>query len=173
MRKIGLFAAMILISILRCASTAQPLPNQWDLAREKIKIHRFSTPIPANEVRDKVSSEQGIDAAIDFCKRTGITKIYLEEYRDRYEAKRQMIEHARDRFRAEGLEVSGYVTTTLIGKSSKGWTGISCYTNQGTQEQVQAIFEYAASMFDEVMIDDFLSPIACAMNAKQPSRPGR
>jgi len=155
MRRIGLFAAIIL-SVIRSASAAEPAPNLWDLAHEKIKIHRFSTLIPANEVRDKLSTEQGIDAAIDFCKRTGITKIYLEEYRDGVQAKREAIEHARDRFRAAGLEVSGCVTTTLIGKSSKGWNGISCYTNQGTQEQLQSIFEYAASMFDEVMIDDFL-----------------
>jgi len=38
----------------------------------------------------------------------------------------------------------------------EGWNLISCYTNKGTQKSLQEIFEYTASIFDEIMIDDFL-----------------
>ncbi len=47
------------------------------------------------------------------------------------------------------------MTTTGVGKRSTGWEAISCYTDQPTQEQLQRIFEYAAGLFDEIMIDDF------------------
>jgi hypothetical protein len=43
-----------------------------------------------------------------------------------------------------------------VGKISTGWNLISCYTNKGTQKSLQEIFEYTASIFDEIMIDDFL-----------------
>jgi hypothetical protein len=32
---------------------------------------------------------------------------------------------------------------------------VCCYTDQNTQANLQAVFEYAASIFDEIMIDDF------------------
>jgi hypothetical protein len=48
------------------------------------------------------------------------------------------------------------VTPTKVGKSSTRWKEtISCYTDKPTQDKLQAIFEYAASCFDEIMIDDF------------------
>src|SRR5262249_14540084 len=47
-------------------------------------------------------------------------------------------------------------TTTRVGKpSSRSKDTISCYTDSQTQSNLQSIFEYAASLFDETMIDDF------------------
>jgi hypothetical protein len=43
-----------------------------------------------------------------------------------------------------------------VGKQSTGWNIIDCYTDVPTQEHLQEIFEYTASLFDEIMIDDFL-----------------
>ena len=51
--------------------------------------------------------------------------------------------------------MSGCVTTTKVGKDSTGWKSIACYTDEPTQKHLQEIFEYTASMFDEIMIDDF------------------
>ena len=144
------------LGAIPAAFAAEPSPDLWQLARDKADVHRFSTLIPASEVRDYLSTDKGIDNAIDFCKHTAITKIYLEEFRDGYQAKRETIERARDRFRAVGIEVSGCVTTTGVGKPSTNYKPVACYTDQATQEHLQAIFEYAASMFDEIMIDDFL-----------------
>src|SRR5215510_9180403 len=53
------------------------------------------------------------------------------------------------------FEVSGCVTTTQVGKKSNRWNIIACYTDQATQARLQSIFEFAASVFDEIMIDDF------------------
>ncbi|MFV2070445.1 MAG: hypothetical protein ACC645_26055, partial [Pirellulales bacterium] len=54
-----------------------------------------------------------------------------------------------------GFDVSGCVTTTIVGKKSTGWNLISCYTDPGTQDHLREIFEYTAELFDEIMIDDF------------------
>ncbi len=132
---------------------SQPL---WDLANQKKDLLRIATLFTAQNVRDHLSSEEGLDKAIDWCKKTGVTHVFIESFRSNYTAERAALEHAKARFKAEGFDVSGCVTTTNVGKRSTGWNVISCYTNKRTQEHLQQIFEYTASMFDEIMIDDFL-----------------
>jgi len=130
-------------------------PSLWALAQEKQAVHRFSTLITAQQVRDLVSTGEGIDAAVAWCRATAVTKVYVETFRDGYQAQRPALERARDRLRRAGLEVSGCVTTTKVGKGSMGWDGIACYTDRPTQDKLARIFEYTAGLFDEIMIDDF------------------
>ena len=105
--------------------------------------------------RDHLGDEQGLNAAIDWCRQTGVTKVYVETFRSNYFAPSELLQRARDRFRQSGIEVSGCVTTTIVGQRSTGWDLISCYTDPATQDRLQAIFEFTAGLFDEIMIDDF------------------
>lgn len=127
----------------------------WPLARDAQAVHRFSTLITAHNVRDLLSTEEGLNSAIKWCQQTGVTKIYLETFRSDYTARAEALIRARDQFRAAGIEVSGCVTTTNVGKQSTGWNLISCYTHPPTQATLQKVFEFTASLFDEIMIDDF------------------
>jgi len=145
---IGLF---ILSSPFRCQSQ-----TLWDLAKQNRGLLKIATLFTAQNVREHLSGDQGINSAMDWCKKTGVTHVFIESYRDGYTADRKTLENARDRFKKEGFEASGCVTTTGIGKTSTGWRGISCYTDPPTQDQLQKIFEYTAAIFDEIMIDDFL-----------------
>lgn len=144
-------AGLVLLATLRCQS--QPL---WDLANENKGLLKIATLFTAQNVRDHLGTGEGISKAIDWCKKTGVTHVFIETFRSRYTAERETLERAKSRFEAGGFEVSGCVTTTQVGKISTGWNLISCYTNKGTQKSLQEIFEYTASMFDEIMIDDFL-----------------
>ena len=137
------------------ASRDQAAISLWDLAKAKSDAHRFSTLLTAQDVRDRLSRDDGISAAIDWCRKTGVTKVYIEAFRDGYQANRDTLQHAKERFQRAGFDVSGCVTTTRVGKRSSGWNGISCYTDRATQERLQRVFEYAAGLFDETMIDDF------------------
>jgi hypothetical protein len=139
----------------RSAASAADAVDLWSLAKEKEQFHRFSTLFTAQQVRDHLAHDDGLQAALEWCRQTAVTKVYIESFRDGYQAQRQSLERARDRFRAEGLEVSGCVTTTRVGKRSTGWNVISCYTDLATQDKLQDIFAYTAGMFDEIMIDDF------------------
>ncbi len=143
--------ALILLTAMRCQSQAL-----WDLANENKGLLKISTLFTAQNVRDHLGNEDGINKAVDWCKKTGVTHVFLETFRSKYTADRKTLERAKKRFAEEGIDVSGCVTTTEVGKISTGWNLISCYTNKGTQEQLQEIFEYTASIFDEIMIDDFL-----------------
>jgi len=161
MRVPPVLCGMLLLTVM--AATAGPAKdeepqsaqNLWALAQKKARIHRFSTLFAAEDVRQFLGTEKGLDEAIAWCKATGVTKVYLETFRDRYQADKDTLVRARERFRREGFVVNGCVTTTNIGKRSGGWNGISCYTDSGTQEQLEKIFRYAASLFDTIMIDDF------------------
>jgi hypothetical protein len=125
------------------------------LAKARQEVHRFSTLITAQQVRDLLATDKGIGEAVDWCRRTAVTKVYIETFRSGYLAPRETLKHAKERFLAAGFDVSGCVTTTIVGKRSTGWNLISCYTDPATQIRLQEIFEYTASLFDEIMIDDF------------------
>ncbi len=143
--------SLVLLTAIKCQSKIL-----WDLANENKDLLKISTLFTAQNVRDHLGNENGIEKAIDWCKKTGVTHVFLETFRSRYTADRKTLERAKKRFTEEGFDVSGCVTTTQVGKISTGWKLISCYTNKGTQKSLQEIFEYAASIFDEIMIDDFL-----------------
>jgi len=145
-------AAIVFLFFAASGVRAQTL---WELAKQNRQTLRIATLFSAQDVRDRLSSDKGIDEAIDWCQKTGVTHAFIESFRDGYTAQRPALEHARDRFREAGFEVSGCVTPTKVGKDSTGWQGIACYTDEPTQKHIQEIFEYAASMFDEIMIDDF------------------
>ena len=144
-------AGLVLLATLRCQSQ-----SLWDLANENKGLLKIATLFTAQNVRDHLGTEEGVSKAIDWCKKTGVTHVFIETFRSRYTAERRTLERAKSRFESAGFEVSGCVTTTQVGKISTGWNLISCYTNTGTQKSLQEIFEYTASMFDEIMIDDFL-----------------
>jgi hypothetical protein len=146
---------MVLVCNAAAVGEDQPAAGLWDLAKAKQQTHRFSTLFTAQNVRDLLSREGGIEAAFDWCRKTGVTKVYVECFRNGYQATREALLQAKQRFQAAGFEVSGCVTTTNVGKRSTGWALICCYTDQDTQERLQRIFEYAAGLFDETMIDDF------------------
>ncbi len=144
-------AGLVLLTALRCQSQ-----TLWDMANQNKDLLRISTLFTAQNVRDHLSDEQGIGRAVDWCKRTGVTHVFIETFRSNYTAERKLLERAKSRFELEGFDVSGCVTTTIVGKRSTGWNLISCYTSTKTQNHLQEIFEFTASIFDEIMIDDFL-----------------
>ena len=102
-----LFTVFLLAAILFPARPAQAVA--------------WSTLFTAQDVRDNLSTEQGRQEALAFCRKMGITKVYIESFRDGYQAEEATLKAARDFFRQAGLTVSGCVTTTGIGKPSTGW----------------------------------------------------
>ncbi len=145
-----------LVLCVASVATSGRAHDLWNLANRNKDVLRIATLFTAQDVRDRLSRDEGIDRAIEWCRLTGVTHAFIETFRDGYTAQKQALEQARDRFRDAGFDVSGCVTTTGIGKKSTGWDVVACYTDEPTQKRLQEIFEYTASLFDEIMIDDFL-----------------
>jgi len=127
----------------------------WPLAQSNLLVHRFSTSVKAQEMKALFTRDEAIDKAVAWCRQNGITRIYLETFRFGDLVERPLLEKVRDRFRRGGIETDGLVTPTMIGKKSTGWNVVCCFTDLPTQERTREIFEYTASLFDTVLIDDF------------------
>jgi len=145
--------ALVAVSLLATAGRAADL---WELANQNKDLLRIATLFTAQNVRDHLGSEDAIDEAIAWCKATGVTHVFIESFRSDYTVPRPLLERAKARFSGAGFDVSGCVTTVRVGKRSTGWDLIDCYTDVPTQQHLQEIFDYTASLFDEIMIDDFL-----------------
>ena len=130
----------------------------WDTANKNKDVLTITTLFTAQGVRNYLSTTDNLNTAINWCKQTGITKVYIEAFRGGYYADRETLINAKKRFLNEGFEVSGCVTTTRLGRNpvGSGWGSGACYSDEETRENLQRIFEYTASIFDEIMIDDFL-----------------
>lgn len=137
---------------LACESQS---PTNWELANQNKDVLRVSTIFTAQDVRDKLSTQSGLDSAIAWCKAAGITRVFVETFRG-YTAERETLENAKKQFEEAGIEASGCVTTVNFGKQTTGWELIACYTSEETRKELVRIFEYTASIFDVIMIDDFL-----------------
>jgi hypothetical protein len=154
-------AGTTLIILFTVISSACCQPS-WDALKKENTVLKVSIWFTAQEVDKYLSNPAGLDDAVNWCKKYGITKVHLEAFGRGLYAKKETLIAARDRFLKEHLEVSSGVTTTKFGKDAVNggdgaveWTGSQCYTNKGTQEELQRLIEYTASMFDEIILDDW------------------
>ena len=147
---------LIFLFIFIMNGCKSPTLTLWDLANQNKELLRISTIFTAQDVRDKLSRESGLDSAITWCKNAGITRVFVESFRNGYTAEREILINARDRFEESGIQASGCVTTTQMGKFSSAGSIVSCYTSDTTHRELERIFQFTASMFDVIMIDDFL-----------------
>ncbi len=145
----------IITILLIVVSSCKP-PTLWDLANKNKEVLAVSTIFTAQDVRGKLTSEMGLDSAIQWCKNMGVTRVFIESFRNGYTAEREALLNAKDKFAKAGIEPSGCVTTTQMGKYDSTGSRVSCYTSEVTHKELVRIFEYTASMFDVIMIDDFL-----------------
>ena len=90
----------------------------------------------------------------------GLDKVYLETHRGDCDVDREQILRIRDFLENKGVIVSGGITTTV--NDFEGAEGgkrrifdTFCYTDPAMREKLVGISEYAAGLFDEVILDDF------------------
>jgi hypothetical protein len=147
------FISAIAIMLFNSAFS-QPL---WDAANKNKDVLRISTLFTAQDCRDKINTPEGLESAVKWCKETGLTRVFIESFRGGYYAEKETLIKARDRFKKEGFDVAGCVTTVNVGKNGiGGWGNTPCYTSDLTVKEMEKIFAYTASVFDLIMIDDFL-----------------
>jgi hypothetical protein len=147
LKAIGIVLAIFFIST--ASVNSQTLWNKMKNEKEVLKLSVWFT---AQEVDQYLSSDTGLDNAINWCKQYGATKVNLESYGRGLYANRNTLVNAKKRFLKEGFEVASGATTE---DGPDNFEKYHCYTKKANQEELQRIFEYAASMFDEIVIDDW------------------
>lgn len=150
----------IVILVLTLSSTLPGFaeaPPAWTLAQANTETFRFATLFTAEDVGYRLSTQEQLDTAVQWCKECGITHVFLETFRGGYLVPLATLQKAKQRFVDEGFLVSGCITTVGLGrKSVNGWI-FPCFTEEGGMENLKHIFEYTAMNFDEIMIDDFFA----------------
>ncbi|MBN2327853.1 MAG: hypothetical protein JXR73_11925 [Candidatus Omnitrophica bacterium] len=116
--------------------------------------------ITAHQVDQYFSTPESRLKALRVYQDIGISKVYLETHRSGHQPGEALLREARDFLRANGIEVSGGITTTAgenFGEPSdrnRYWLN---YQHPKTQTDLAAHFRKAARLFDEIMVDDFLA----------------
>ena len=116
----------------------------------------FSTYFMADEIERYLATDEAIDDVIRLCGEQGIPRIYLETFRNGKQATREMIAHARDRLRDAGFDVAAAICTTRYGEPGTVLTHFPCLTKKASQEALEDIFTFAASLFDTILIDEYI-----------------
>ncbi len=93
-------------------------------------------------------------------KYVGVDKVYLETYRGETWVDREHMKLFLDFFQARGVEISGGVTTVTPNLSDEDakrqrLLGTFCYSNPAMRDRIRRVMEYTASLFDEIILDDF------------------
>lgn len=87
-----------------------------------------------------------------------VDKIYLEAIRGDDRPEEKVLLESRDFFRTHGLQVATGITTIpgqTFGQPTNGDKYRLNYESPKTQEDMKKAFQYMASHFDEILIDDF------------------
>jgi hypothetical protein len=85
-------------------------------------------------------------------KHVKIDKIYLETHRDTIVVEQETLDQAKKFFEGKGLTVAGGITAT-INESNQFET--YCYSNPEHRKKLQAVVEFTAKNFNEIILDDF------------------
>ena len=66
--------AVCLLLAAGARAGAAAATDLWQLARQRGQAHRFSTLFSAQDVQSRLGSEEGLKAAVDWCKKTADRK---------------------------------------------------------------------------------------------------
>jgi hypothetical protein len=117
---------------------------------------RLSTYFKADEFERYLKGEDAIDQAIGVCEGYRIQRVYLETFRGGFQPLREVIAHARDRFRGAGFDVAGAISTTKYGIPGNVLTFFPCLTHEQSQKDLEKMFRFAAGLFDTILIDEYI-----------------
>lgn len=102
---------------------------------------------------DRIENFDDVDAALDeLLHSVHIDKLYLESFRTGDFVDESKIKELRQHVEAKGIATSGALTLNVRGN---GKFKSFCYSNPEHQQLLVEVVEHAATMFDEVILDDF------------------
>lgn len=93
-----------------------------------------------------------------FNKHLKVSKVYVESHRGDTTLTKERLLELKTFFEEKGIEVAGAITPTLGADYRPGYErlfGGICYTEKASREKIQNVVELTASVFDEIIFDDF------------------
>ncbi len=150
-------AKFFLAVILMAGSAMAQGMNDW--AQGPQTPHVFSMSCKVTAVNGDLATPEGRAKAVEWWKRNGFTKLWLETYRHgEYVPTERLIEE-RDVFRSAGFEVCGMITPTMLNDPAPGKKEpqmVVCWSDPKARERLKNEAVRAAQIFDTIILDDFL-----------------
>ncbi len=125
---------------------------------EDYKNFRVALYCPAPFLKDATLNE--LEEGFNFFKKhLKISKVYLETHRGNSDVEKEKILKVKEFFEKEGIKTSGGITTTILLENDEFKDlrifNTFCYTNPEHLKKLVEIVEFTASIFDEIILDDF------------------
>lgn len=121
--------------------------------------HVFSMSCKVTAVNGDLATADGRAKAIAWWRENGFTKLWLESYRHGESVPTERLVEERDAFRAEGFEVCGMITPTMLNAPkpcAREAQMVACWSDPKARERLRAECARTARVFDTVILDDFL-----------------
>lgn len=104
-------------------------------------------------------TEEALERDLGFFeKHLRVTKVYLENHRGEVSLSAERLRKLKSFFERRGIETAGGITPTLPASYAPGYPrlfGSICYADPASREKFREQVEIAASVFDEIIFDDF------------------
>ena len=97
-------------------------------------------------------------------------KVYLETYRDGYTADKELLLTCKAKLEKDGIKVSAGITPTHFsdkGKYNEVTMASGCFTDREANRKMKKVFEMTASMFNEIIIDDWFFTVCKCPSCKK------
>lgn len=123
---------------------------------EKYRNFRLSAYLFAHYL-DR-ADEKDIQEKIDFYKRyVNLDKVYIENHRSNIDIPVEKLKKVKALFEKNGIEAAGGITSTAVVDGIRKPTVFDtfCYTDERHREKYLQIVRGIASVFDEIILDDF------------------
>ncbi|MFA6451329.1 MAG: hypothetical protein WCX65_17785, partial [bacterium] len=150
---------IIAMALIAGAAFAEENKANEALAAGNKSILRISAFITAGDVIQYLDTPEKLAKIAAALKPLGVTRVFLDNYRGVIPDSKTLIQ-ARDYLRGAGFEVGAGITTVNgkdFGVPSPTHRYFFCYDNDKTRNDMKMISEYAASLFDEIIVDDFFA----------------
>lgn len=146
---------MPIIESLAAATIATAIPP----AQMPSSPHVFSMSCKVTAVNGDLATPEGRARAIDWWRKNGFTKLWLETYRHGEHVSSERLAEERDAFRTAGFEVCGMITPTMLNDPPPGAKEpqmVVCWSDPVARERMSVEVARAVRLFDTVILDDFL-----------------
>ena len=121
----------------------------------------FKTVVYIPAAIAKAFTKESLQSDYDFIEKyIGLDKVYLESHRSECDVEKDQLMMIKEFLESKGVTVSGGITTTIndfegAESGKQRLFGTFCYTDPAMRKRMKEISEYAAGIFDEIILDDF------------------
>ena len=172
MKKIKTASTLLVLSIsiiFSCSENNHKIDDLFTYAKTRSDDLKLSVYIVTWEIEQLLSTDVGRREALSVIRCNGITKVILETYRDGIEIDESLLIEIRDFFQKNEIEVIGGIAIRPgkdFGVLQDGPLGWLNWQNPKTQKDVKEKIKMSASLFDELLVDDFLCTSDTSLESK-------